>query len=84
MIVPSKFGQRFAAGHVVEGDRHMFVATGLGTSILPVRFRVPPTVTILTLAPEPRLRALIGERDARGAVRRHIEFLCQWRFSVAR
>jgi predicted MPP superfamily phosphohydrolase len=53
-IVPSRFGQRFAAGHVVEGDRHMFVATGLGTSILPVRFRVPPTVTILTLAPEPR------------------------------
>lgn len=48
-IVPSKFGQRFAAGHVVEGGRHLFVATGLGTSVLPVRFRVPPAVTILTL-----------------------------------
>ena len=48
-IVPSKFGQRFAAGHVVEGGRHLFVATGVGTSILPVRFRVPPAVTILTL-----------------------------------
>ena len=51
-IVPSRFGQRFAAGRVVEGDRQLFVATGLGTSILPVRFRVPPAVTILTLVPE--------------------------------
>jgi predicted MPP superfamily phosphohydrolase len=48
-IVPSRFGQRFAAGHIVEGGRHLFVATGIGTSILPVRFRVPPAVTILTL-----------------------------------
>ena len=52
LIVPSRFGQRFAAGHVVEDGRHLFVATGVGTSILPVRFRVPPAVLILTLAPE--------------------------------
>jgi predicted MPP superfamily phosphohydrolase len=51
-IVPSRFGQRFAAGRVVEGGRHMFVATGVGTSILPVRFRVPPAVTLLTLMAE--------------------------------
>jgi predicted MPP superfamily phosphohydrolase len=48
-IVPSRFGQRFAAGHIVEGGRHLFVATGLGTSIIPVRFRVPPAVTILQI-----------------------------------
>jgi uncharacterized protein len=48
-VVPSRFGSRFAAGHIVEGGRHLYVATGLGTSILPVRFRVPPTITILTL-----------------------------------
>jgi predicted MPP superfamily phosphohydrolase len=48
-IVPSRFGQRFVAGHIVEGGRHLFVATGLGTSILPVRFRVPPAVNVLTL-----------------------------------
>lgn len=51
-IVPSRFGQRFAAGHIVEGGRHLYVASGLGTSILPVRFRVPPEITILTLVPE--------------------------------
>ena len=49
-VVPSRFGERYAAGHVVEGNKHLFVATGVGTSILPVRFRVPPTVTILNLA----------------------------------
>ena len=33
-IVPSQFGVRFTAGHIVEGGRHLFVATGIGTSIL--------------------------------------------------
>lgn len=49
LIVPSRYRQRFAAGHVIEGGRHLFVATGIGTSILPVRFRVPPAVSLLTL-----------------------------------
>lgn len=48
-IVPSKFGQRFAAGHIIEEGRHMFVGTGIGTSILPVRFRVRPEILLLTL-----------------------------------
>ena len=51
-IVPSQFGQRYAAGHVIEDGRHLFVATGVGTSILPVRFRVAPTVTVLTVTAE--------------------------------
>lgn len=48
-IVPSKFGQRFAAGHVVEEGRHLFVGTGIGTSILPVRFRVVPEILLLEI-----------------------------------
>jgi uncharacterized protein len=47
--VPSEFGQRYAAGHVAENGRHLFVTTGVGTSIIPVRFRVPPELVILTL-----------------------------------
>jgi uncharacterized protein len=50
-IVPSRFGDRYAAGHVVEGGRHMYVATGVGTSLLPVRFRVAPAIVMLTLTP---------------------------------
>jgi predicted MPP superfamily phosphohydrolase len=48
-IVPSAYGQRYAAGHIVEGDRHLFVTTGVGTSIFPVRFGVPPELMILEL-----------------------------------
>jgi predicted MPP superfamily phosphohydrolase len=47
LIVPSAFGQRFAAGHIVEGGRHLWVTTGVGTSILPVRFGVPPEVGVV-------------------------------------
>lgn len=53
-VVPSRYGERFAAGHIVEGGRHMFVSTGLGTSILPVRFRVPPEISILTVQAIPK------------------------------
>jgi predicted MPP superfamily phosphohydrolase len=49
LVVPSSYGERFAAGHVVENGRHMFVTTGVGTSIFPVRFGVPPELVILTL-----------------------------------
>jgi len=54
-IVPSIYGQRYAAGLVVEGGRRLFVATGIGMSILPVRFLVPPEITLLVIegAPAP-------------------------------
>jgi uncharacterized protein len=48
-IVPSEFGERYAYGHVVEQGRDLFVTSGVGTSILPVRFLVPPEIAILTL-----------------------------------
>lgn len=48
-IVPSEFGQRYAAGHIEEEGKHLFVTTGIGTSIFPVRFRVPPEIAVLTL-----------------------------------
>lgn len=48
-VVPSSFGKRYAAGHVVEDGRHLFVTPGIGTSILPVRFNVPPEVSVLSL-----------------------------------
>jgi len=48
-VVPSKFGQRYAYGLVEEDGRKLFVTSGIGTSIFPVRFRVPPEVVLLTL-----------------------------------
>ncbi len=48
-IVPSDFGNRYAYGHIVEQRRHMIVSGGLGCSILPVRFGVPPEIVLVTL-----------------------------------
>ena len=48
-VVPSRYGQRYAAGLIREDKRMLFVSTGIGTSILPVRFGVPPEVSVLYL-----------------------------------
>lgn len=48
-VVPSSYGQRYAAGHFKEGDMDVFVTTGIGTSILPFRFMVPPEIAIVTV-----------------------------------
>lgn len=45
--------QRYAIGHIVEDGRHLFVSPGIGTSILPVRFGVPPEISRLTLRSRP-------------------------------
>jgi predicted MPP superfamily phosphohydrolase len=34
---------------VFENGHHLFVTTGIGTSILAVRFGVPPEIVLLTL-----------------------------------
>ena len=48
-VVPSDFGAKYTAGHVIENGHHMFVTTGIGTSIIRVRFRVPPEIAIVTV-----------------------------------
>jgi uncharacterized protein len=48
-FVPSKYGARFAYGHVVEDERHLIVSGGLGTSIIPARFGVPPEIVHVVL-----------------------------------
>lgn len=48
-VEPSDFGQRYGAGHVFENGHHLFTTTGIGTSILPLRFRVPPEIVLLTI-----------------------------------
>jgi predicted MPP superfamily phosphohydrolase len=56
-IVPSRYRQRYAIGHIVEDGRHLFVSPGIGTSIIPVRFRVPPEISVLHLYPQPKRAA---------------------------
>ena len=47
--IPSRFGERYAGGHVVERGRHLVVSRGVGNSRLPIRLGVPPEVWLLTL-----------------------------------
>jgi len=51
-IVPSNYGQKYAFGHKKENNVDLFVTTGIGTSILPFRFLVPPEIAILTIVAE--------------------------------
>ena len=49
-MVPSRFGNRYAYGHVCEGGRDLVVSGGIGCSILPVRFGVTPEITVIELS----------------------------------
>jgi predicted MPP superfamily phosphohydrolase len=51
-IVPSSYGQKYSYGHVRENNVDMFIDTGIGTSILPFRFMMPPQIAVLTLRSE--------------------------------
>ena len=48
-VVPSRFGNRYAYGHVVENDRNLIVSGGLGFSIMPVRFGMRPEILQIDL-----------------------------------
>lgn len=54
LVVPSAFGQRFAAGWHGEGGHRLLVTCGIGTAIAPVRFGNPPEAVVLTLVPSER------------------------------
>ena len=45
----SEYGNRFACGRVIEGKKTVIVTAGLGTSVLPFRFLVPPDMWLVTV-----------------------------------
>lgn len=52
LVVPSTYGQKYAFGHIKDRNLDLFVTTGIGTSILPFRFLVPPEIAVLTITSE--------------------------------
>jgi predicted MPP superfamily phosphohydrolase len=48
-VLPTSYGERYIAGHVVERGRHMYVSAGIGTVGLPLRLRRSPEVPVLRL-----------------------------------
>jgi uncharacterized protein len=49
VVEASRYGDRYVRGHVFENNHHLFVTTGIGTSIMPVRFGVTPEIVLLTV-----------------------------------
>ena len=53
-IIPSGYGQKYAYGHIVDKGMDMFVTSGIGTSVLPIRFMVPPEIAVVTIKRDPQ------------------------------
>ena len=49
-VVPSQYGTRYVYGPVHEGGRDLVVSGGLGCSGVPVRFGMPPEITVVDLS----------------------------------
>lgn len=47
--LPSRYGDRYVYGHIVENGRQMVVSGGLGCSFLPVRIGAPPEIVVVEL-----------------------------------
>jgi predicted MPP superfamily phosphohydrolase len=56
-IIPSRYGQRFAYGHIVEGGRNLVVSSGLGMTAVPMRFNVPPEIALVTVGAPGQINA---------------------------
>jgi predicted MPP superfamily phosphohydrolase len=52
-VIPSRYGSRYAYGHIVEDDRHLLVSGGLGCTGLPLRLGVPPEIVLIELGGPP-------------------------------
>lgn len=48
----SRYGDRFACGDIDDKGQRVFVGAGLGTSLLPLRFKTPPDAWLVTLGPK--------------------------------
>lgn len=49
-VVPSRYGNRYAYGHVRESGRDLVVSGGIGCSIAPIRFGVTPEITVIEVS----------------------------------
>ncbi|MBS4760296.1 MAG: metallophosphoesterase [Clostridium sp.] len=50
LVVPSKYGNKYAQGKFEKGSQNLIVTKGLGTSILPFRFNCPPEIVVVEIS----------------------------------
>jgi len=51
-MVPSTYGQKYVYGHVRQNNVDLWVTSGIGCSILPLRFMVPPEIVVIDVRAE--------------------------------
>lgn len=49
--IPSQFGFRYLRGRYQEKTRQLYVSRGVGASGVPIRWKCPPELTVVTLRP---------------------------------
>jgi predicted MPP superfamily phosphohydrolase len=52
-VIPSRYGLRYAYGHIIEEGKDLVVTGGLGMTGLPIRFLMPPEITVIHLSRKP-------------------------------
>lgn len=62
LFTMSALPRRFARGHHRIGRRHLLVTSGVGTSLLPIRFGVPPEAVLATVRAAPEAVAEPADR----------------------
>ena len=61
LIAPGRAPLRHAYGLIREAGKAMYVSGGIGTSILPVRFNMPPEVVLMTIKSQWQANAAKGK-----------------------
>lgn len=49
LFIPGRSPLRYAYGHIRENGKDMYVTAGIGTSILPIRFNMPPEIALVAV-----------------------------------
>lgn len=47
IFTASKYGDKYAKGYIEKNGQRMIVSTGIGASIIPIRFNCSPEIVII-------------------------------------
>ena len=63
--VPSKYGQRYRKGYIVENNKHLYVSGGVATTSR-MRFLNPPEITVLELYSQDQKKKIYDTKPLKG------------------
>lgn len=69
-FVPSKYGQRYRKGYIVENNRHLYVSGGVAT-LSRIRFLNPPEISVLTLYSQNEKSKITNTKPLKGLIKKN-------------